>query len=84
MTKYEAETKESYKRIFFGKAINCSLKSYAASIIDIHLGYYYSWHWENDTWVEQAIRDCSKRIEDETKKLEKLKEVKILLHKIEN
>ena len=57
MKKYQAEINRSFA------GPNGTLITAKAKIArEIDSEWKYSWHWKDDTWVEEAKRDCLHRI----------------------
>jgi len=78
MNKFEAETKKQYTY----QNLLVTAKKKVGLLIDD--SWYYSMHWKNDTWVEQAKRDLKKRLKENKEEKKLLKVAKYILNEIED
>lgn len=78
MNKYEAEHKKQYSHKD-GTLITAKHKIASA----VNDSWIYSYHWKNDTWLEQAQEDLTQRIANVTTDLNRLNQAQSLLNSIE-
>jgi len=77
MTKFEAEYKKDY--------FICGTLVSARDKIAYHINsnWIYSAHWNDDTWVDQASKDCNERIDQVKKELSGLMAARNMIDNIE-
>ena len=77
MNKYEAENKKQY----LNKDNDLvTAKRKLSYLIDNE--WFYSMHWKDDTWIEQAAKDLERRKTYNRKEADELKSAEFILNEI--
>jgi len=82
MDKNEAETIKKYPGFAIFTKTPCLVTLKKAVSVIINTEWIYSLHWSEKTWVEDAKKDCKKRIEDVRKDLRDLESALMKLEDI--